>query len=100
MKPCIFGLQLTMTNYRQVVRTTKGGTIKLHAELDWVYYAAVSVNKIWYSTTTRTLEEAEEWIAKTKAENKQPRKPYPKRQYRQNHYDAEEYYYSFNNYLN
>lgn len=93
MKPCIFGLQLTMTNYRQVVRTTKGGTIKQHAELDWVYYAAVSVNKVWYSTTTRTLEEAEEWIAKTKAENKQPRKPYPKRKQRIYDYDDYDDYY-------
>lgn len=64
-----------MTNYRQVTRTTKGGTIKQHATLDWVFYAAVSVQKVWYSTTTRTLEEAEAWIAKTRDDNYAQRLP-------------------------
>ena len=78
--------------FRNVIRTTKGGRIKQHIDIDWIFYASVSVSNVWFSTTTRTLEEAEEWIAKTITENKQPRKPYPKQRFRENYLEAEEYY--------
>lgn len=50
-----------MTQYRKVVRTTKGGSIKQHYDIDWIFYASIEVKGIFYSTTTRTLEEAEKW---------------------------------------
>lgn len=90
-----------MTNFRPVVRTTQGGTIKQHAELDWVYYASVSVNGVWYSTTTRTLEEAESWVAATRAEHQQPRKPYPpnRRKRKYNNDTTQSYDWYYNDYI-
>lgn len=68
-----------MTKYRKVERTTKGGSIKQHFDIDWIYYASVEVNGIFYSTTTRTLHEAEEWIEKTRYENFSKRAPKSKK---------------------
>jgi hypothetical protein len=59
-----------MTRYRKVERTTKGGSIKQHWDIDWIFYASVEMNHEWYSCTTKTLEEAEAWIAEIKRNNK------------------------------
>ncbi len=59
-----------MTRYRKVERTTKGGSIKQHLDIDWIFYASVEINGDCYNCTTRTLEEAEAWIAETKRNNK------------------------------
>lgn len=50
-----------MTQYRKVVRTTKGGSIKQHYDIDWIFYASIQIKGVWYSTITKTLEEAEKW---------------------------------------
>jgi len=64
-----------MTKYRQVERTTQGGNIVQHFDIDWIYYAKVRVQDVTYSCTTRTLQEAEEWIAQTRLEKFAPRMP-------------------------
>lgn len=66
---------IIMTKYRQVERTTKGGSILQHYDIDWIYYAKLCVHNVWFSCTTRTLQEAEEWIAQTRRDNYAPRLP-------------------------
>jgi hypothetical protein len=63
-----------MTKYRPVERTTKGGSIKQHYDIDWIFYAQFSFKVkgefFCFSTTTRTLEEAEAWIQTEKVKQK------------------------------
>jgi predicted Fe-S protein YdhL (DUF1289 family) len=69
-----------MTKYRPVIRTCKYGSIKRHADLDWVYYAQFSISykgeRIFFSKTTRTLEEAEQWIETEREAQKEILKAY------------------------
>ncbi len=74
-----------MTNYRSVTRTGKYGSIKQHADIDWVYYVQFSLlidgKQTCFSTTTRTLEDAEKWV-ETEREAKKIELGYKKRSYK------------------
>lgn len=74
-----------MTKYRTVERTTKGGSIKQHYDIDWIFYAQFSFKvkgeRIFFSKTTRTLEEAEAWI-QTEKEKQKTELGYTKKKHR------------------
>jgi predicted Fe-S protein YdhL (DUF1289 family) len=69
-----------MTKYRPVIRTGNFGSIKQHADIDWLYYAQFSISfkkeHHCFSTTTRTLEEAEKWIETERKAQKEILKAY------------------------
>lgn len=63
-----------MTRYRAVTRTGKYGSIKQHADIDFIYYAQfclkINGEPHCFSKTTRTLEEAEQWIENNREKQK------------------------------
>jgi hypothetical protein len=74
-----------MTRYRAVTRTGKYGSIKQHYDIDFIFYAQFTISykgeHHCFSTTTRTLDFAEQWI-ETEREAKKIELGYKKRSYK------------------